>query len=319
MRADELLAVRELEGRPDLTDTEHGELELLRLHRALANGHIVSDDILDLVKHVDASALQELLGQGQVLVGGHDASGDPLDALDADVADHLRQALRSLPGNGIWRDTDTHIPQVLRPMPTQAGVPAAWRSATRPLLRRLIVPDPRGRRREHESSGCVLPIVHAGDRRGYLRSLWNPLVPDITWQGSRPRHAGTVQVYLDVSGSMGAELQLFVRLLGEFAGWVRHPLWAFSTVIAPATIVGGELRTATTGGTALSAVIDHIRKTRPSKALIVTDGFVERCPIGRLACHIEALIPANGTPDVLEAAGIPVTRLPPVPPPCGIH
>ncbi len=109
---------------------------------------------------------------------------------------------------------------------------------------------------------------------------------------------------------MGAELRLLVRLLGEFAGWVRHPLWAFSTVIAPATIVRGELRTESTGGTALSAVIDHIRKTRPSKALVITDGFVEQCHVGRLACHIEALIPSNGTPDTLEASGIPVTRLP---------
>jgi hypothetical protein len=112
---------------------------------------------------------------------------------------------------------------------------------------------------------------------------------------------------------MNTELQLLVLLLAEFGAWIRRPLWAFSTIVVPATIVRGRLQTNTTGGTALSVVLEHIRKTRPKKALVITDGFVER-PDGFTikSCNIEALIPATGTPDVLKEYGIPVNTLAPV-------
>lgn len=63
----------------------------------------------------------------------------------------------------------------------------------------------------------------------------------------------------------------------------------------------------------LSVVLDHIRKTRPKKALVITDGFVER-PDGSalIACNIEAIIPATGTPEVLKEYGIPVNTLAPI-------
>jgi hypothetical protein len=112
---------------------------------------------------------------------------------------------------------------------------------------------------------------------------------------------------------MNVELQLLVPLLAEFGTWIRKPLWAFSTIVVPATIVRGRLHTNSTGGTAISAVLEHIRQTRPKKALIITDGFVES-PNGSVigSCHIEALIPASGSPERLKEYGIPAHALTPV-------
>jgi hypothetical protein len=274
---------------------------------------MVSDDLLDVARQLRSNEIDELLKNGPVLLGGHGEGGDCIDDLEPDVAERVRQALAGISGGGIWRDAAKLKPQALQTPEKQMGVPAAWRETTMPVLRRLILPDPKARRHAQEPSRFTLPVLHSADRRGCLRSIWNPILPEISWEGSRPSQSGSVQIYLDVSGSMNAELQLLVLLLAEFGAWIRRPLWAFSTIVVPATIVRGRLQTNTTGGTALSVVLEHIRKTRPKKALVITDGFVER-PDGFTikSCNIEALIPATGTPDVLKEYGIPVNTLAPV-------
>lgn len=63
----------------------------------------------------------------------------------------------------------------------------------------------------------------------------------------------------------------------------------------------------------LGCVYQHIRQTRPEKALIVTDGFVEDSSAGakpRELCAIEALIPHDGYDTILvNQHKIPTTRL----------
>lgn len=70
------------------------------------------------------------------------------------------------------------------------------------------------------------------------------------------------------------------RLTSTWLGpYIRRPLWAFSTVVAPARIERGRLLAETTGGTSLSAVLDRVTRTRPKAAIVVTDGYIE--PIAR--------------------------------------
>ena len=63
----------------------------------------------------------------------------------------------------------------------------------------------------------------------------------------------------------------------------------------------------------LGCVYRHIRQTRPRKALIVTDGFVDdssaaACP--RDICTIEAIIPHDGYDTILvNQHKVPTTRL----------
>ena len=122
-------------------------------------------------------------------------------------------------------------------------------------LAKVIVRLPvRAAKKHRAAAGDFLHRLNCNARRKFWEMDCDS--GEISWQGSRPAASGTVQIYLDVSGSMNAELQLLVLLLAEFGAWIRKPLWAFSTIVVPATIIRGELQTNSTGGTALSAVLD---------------------------------------------------------------
>ena len=68
----------------------------------------------------------------------------------------------------------------------------------------------------------------------FARALWSPLIPEAAWESHRRIGGGSAQVYLDVSGSMNAEMPLIVALLARLGAHIRRPFWAFSDVVAPA-------------------------------------------------------------------------------------
>jgi len=292
----------------------HEELEFFRAWKAVYEGTLVADDMLDLCRRFCSQEIEELLKGGRGLLGGHCWEGGGLEVLEVDVAERLKGALQTIDGTGIWRDAQRMTQGCLRKPPPVSRIHGEWRSATRALLQRLIVPDPRSRVAREEPASFALPVLNASDRRGCLRTLWNPLLPEVVWSTAIRKPAGSVQVYLDVSGSMNAELQALLALLAGLLPWIKTPFWAFSTEVVPAVIRKGRLETHTSGGTSLSAVLAHAAKTRPRTALIITDGFVEKPKPSLLRSlrnqRIEALVSATGTPEVLENLGIPVTRLP---------
>jgi hypothetical protein len=104
-----------------------------------------------------------------------------------------------------------------------------------------------------------------------------------------------------------------VGLLGQLSSWIRRPFWAFSTEVAPAVIVGGALRANTSGGTSLECALRHIETTRPSSAVIVTDGYIERIGKKRVAAiagtRLHAIVTRDGNPSELIRAGIPYSQL----------
>ena len=83
-------------------------------------------------------------------------------------------------------------------------------------------------------------------------------------------------VYLDVSGSMNAEMPHIIALLGRLSRYIRRPFWAFSDRVAPALIKDGKLVASTTGGTSMACVLEHVAETRPASAIVVTDGYIEQ-------------------------------------------
>ena len=297
-----------------LTAEQHEEKTFFEAWQALYDGKIVAEDVYDLYRQFRSHQIEELLRKGWKLIGGHDGDGVTIDDLEPDIARRIQGALESLDGTGIFRDPKRwHT--ISRPK-GEATRPNRnrWLREVRQLLRRLVVPDPRSRAVREEATTFVLPVLTATDRRGYLRSLWNPILPGNNWLGAVRKPVGSVQIYLDVSGSMDTELRALVKLLTELISHIKMPFWAFSTEVEPATIRRGQLQTRSTGGTSLNCVIKHIAATRPQKALIITDGFVEKVDpvlLGLIADQqIEALVPASGTPSVLEGNGIRVTQLP---------
>jgi hypothetical protein len=286
-----------------------------RLRRGLLQGTVLADDILDLAR--DLAARRPSKRAQSIFLGNHDPDRQVVKEISETVAQALGETFRQLNGDGIFREPANRgfasPPAVTREWIAREEKLHRWERAAWQVIRPLLMPDPRSTRFEHKDRPVGLPILNGADRRGVLRSLWNPIIPEIRWELPDRRPAGSTVVYLDVSGSMQAEMQSLVTLLIRLRRWIRFPFWAFSDEVAPATIENGQLKTRSTGGTAMNCVLSHLAETRPEKALVITDGYIEACdPIllkKARGVTIHALVSRDGNPVRLEEAGISCTQL----------
>ena len=251
------------------------------------------------------------------MLGNHDDAERPLAPA---LRRALEEALRQMDGHGIWRSPQSRGvgANPYAALVTGSNDPLKrWRVKTLAVLRRYMTPDPRSRKRENEPWCYALPVLSSSDRRAMLRSLWQPFLPEAQWQGSSPRPVGTTQVYLDVSGSMSHEMPYLIGLLAQLSRHIRRPFWAFSDVVAPAVIERGQLRAQTTGGTSMACVLEHLAKTRPAAAVVVTDGYIRTVDPGLVkavrATRLHVLLTRDGSANLLQRAGIGYTQLDKVP------
>lgn len=287
--------------------------EWVKAWLALYRGYLVADDIEGLAETLDNEA--DLVKMR--LLGNHDLDGEPLPAA---IRQALDRSLKEMNGDGIWRSPHG---RGVGANPYQALFHAAsdpaesWKRYAFEVLKRHLEPDRRAGVREPVERDYRIPVLSPSDRRAFLAAGWLPYLPDAGWHGTIEKPRGTAQVYLDVSGSMNAEMRLLVALLGQLSRWIRRPFWAFSNELAPAVIEGGQLKTSTSGGTSLACVIEHLQQTRPSAAVIITDGYIERLPPDTAASlhptRVHALVSRDGSPELLAAAGIATTQLPRIP------
>jgi hypothetical protein len=251
------------------------------------------------------------------LLGDHDTLGAALPAV---LEEALERSLKEMNGSGIWR------------APASRGVGAnpyealftandepmrRWQRRTMAILREHVMPDRHSRARRNASHDYRIPVLSPSDRRAFVKSLWLPFLPDSTWQTEAPRREGTTQVYLDVSGSMYAEMPHIIALLGRLSRYIRRPFWAFSTMVASAVIAGGQLKTSTSGGTSMSCVLEHLAATKPDSAVVVTDGYIERLDPAQVkrvaATRVHVLVTRDGSAAELRRAGLAYTQLDKVP------
>jgi hypothetical protein len=305
--------------RPPLEEeVEDRKSPLLEAWESLYDGHLVADDIRDLARDHLKGAKRRPKG----LLGNHDVTGpaSPDPARSAALTEAIEGSLKAMNGSGIFRGArqgvganayECHV------APADAGL-TRWRRETHAVLQRHVAPDPRSVNRESADRSFMLPVLSAGDRRAALRALWSPFLPDARWDTTIARPTGSTQVYLDVSGSMNAEMPLIVALLGRLSRHIRRPFWAFSNVVAPARIEKGQLVSNTTGGTSMTCVLEHVARTRPSAAVVVTDGYIE--PLTRQVVaaavadtRLHVIVTRDGNPELLKRAGLPYTQLSKVP------
>lgn len=254
------------------------------------------------------------------LIGGHGTGQSFPDGDHETLPEALREALgRSLSnmnGSGIWRSPKSrgigaHAYQHV--MPAADTAVERWKSETRAVLERHLQPDPQGALTDAVPQEFNLPVLSPGDRRAALRCLWSPFLPEARWHTEKRKRSGSAQVYLDVSGSMCAEMSLLIALLHRLQRHIRKPLWAFSTEVAQARIEKGQLIADTTGGTSMSCVLEHVALTRPPSAVLITDGYIEPLPPETVrataATRLHVIVTRDGSSRVLEAAGIPFSQL----------
>jgi hypothetical protein len=293
---------------------------------ALYEGRLVADDIEALAGQILES------GRGQrggdpgpfVLEREHDRGNGDLLGNHDDLGrvrskafqDAIEEAMREMNGSGIWRNPrgrgiGANPFEVLHP--SGSAPKERWRRTVLEILKRHLRPDAKSRINASEAVDYRIPVLSPRDRQAFMKSLWLPYLPDALWSAEKPVRAGTAQVYLDVSGSMGPEMPEIVSLLGSLSRFVRRPFWAFSDEVAPAVIEAGRLRTLTSGGTSMACVLEHVAKTRPASAVVVTDGFIEAVdkPLVRLASgtRLHAIVTRDGKCAELARAGIPYTQL----------
>jgi len=286
---------------------------LVSAWHSLYDGLLIADDIADLAK--DFQDAKTVPSKGTVLIGGHDHTefGGELPEV---LQEALDQALKSMNGCGIWRSPKE---RGVGANAYRAAIPGVsegvqrWRRETLEVLRRHLVPDPKAVRRDTRPLHFTVPVLSPGDRRATLRALWSPLLPEALWSTEQRLRSGTAQVYLDVSGSMNAEMPLIIGLLARLGSFIHKPLWAFSNVVAKAEIVNGRLLADTTGGTSMACVLEHIAETRPTAAVVVTDGYIETLSPGLLAgvrgTRLHVIVTRDGSPAMLQQAGISYSQL----------
>jgi hypothetical protein len=279
----------------------------MRAWDGVCTGRLVADDILDLAQEMRGAFAE------RGYLGNHEDRTGPLPPA---LADALDEAMREMNGDGIWRmPRDRGVgPDAYEAVVRASDEPTArWRRMAFEALRECLLPDPRSRLTERAETSYALPVLNERDRRGFLRALWSPFLPDVQWRSSVERPQGSANVYLDVSGSMMAEMPHIVALLHRLRHAVRMPFWAFSNVVARAEIVSGRLVAQTTGGTSMNCVLAHVRETKPGAALVVTDGYIEEVDRALLASirgtRLHALVTRDGSTTELERAGIPYRQL----------
>jgi hypothetical protein len=292
--------------------------EIARPWRGLYDGKLCADDIEEIAS--DFRDESQVLDEN--LLGDHQPKspdGSPLEEdppLPKILEQALDRSLEAMNGDGIWRS------------PHERGVGAVayqrevlesnecvdrWCRATFAVLKRHVDPASNGTLTGVRPVDYLLPVLSGHDRRAVLRSLWSPFLPEARWQSERTVSIGGTQVYLDVSGSMDAEMPLIVKLLGRLARYIQRPFWAFSNEVAPAVIQNRRLIADTTGGTSMACVLEHIAPTQPPAAVVLTDGYIEKLPpslvrsIGSTRLH--AIVTRDGSAALLEKVRIPFTQL----------
>jgi len=308
--------------------SKHGSGELPQWANAwdaLYRGKLVVDDIEALALELNkkeflrrSSGPFTLREDGDALpddfLGNHENMGADLPDV---LQEALKESMKEMNGDGIWRapgkrGVGTNSYEALYTAKDEGLL--RWRKTTLEILKRHLTPDKHSQGRRNEAEQYRLPVLSPNDRRSFLRSLWAPFLPDSSWDRSIAKRSGTAQVYLDVSGSMSAEMPLIVALLGQVSNYVRRPFWAFSDVVAPAIIEKGQLKAQTTGGTSMACVLEHVAKTRPESAVVVTDGYIETLNkklVAKIAgTRLHVLVLRDGNPEKLRRAGLSYTQLP---------
>ena len=239
------------------------------LHQKVYSGAIAADDLLELFQSM---CRHRYLVKIQ-LIGGHDRWGNPVSEENRKL---LEGILERMDGTGIWnkpRDPGRADMMQRESRRREKMRMRDWNRDTLRILEKCLLPD-RSSHRE-TASPLRLPILSPGDRKSFAGLRSGGFIPFSEHATVKRRPADSVNVYLDVSGSMSQEIDRLLSMLEGFREHIRKPLWVFSDQVDPAVFRNGRIEYRSTGGTSISCVFDHIRENRFRRSLIVTDGYIE--------------------------------------------
>ena len=251
-------------GLPPRSNGRRGNV-LRRVHRTARGGGLNPSEAKQAMQWYadawfeDASTQPELLRQllaflpdagASTFLGDHDGEGvEEVEGIDEALEAGLGVALEEL------RVSPRRDPR---------------REALRRKLVRALAPS----RGTAFVEGQERTVVPAGGRRPlflWACGAWPTFFVRPGVEAQPPRRA---RVYLDVSGSVHAELPALYGLLWGLRPYLCDPLHVFSTEVLPLRL--DELRDGrlpTRGGTEFGCVLDHAARQKVSRALVITDGI----------------------------------------------
>ena len=281
-----------------------------QLHSSIYTGHYCADDLYELLEYLKPKISRRDI-EKIILIGDHTK-----EAVSEEMKKVLDGILKKMNGTLIWNkpsayglgDKLTHEKQEI-----QKYRQNRWNKITMNLLRRSLLPDEKTKKEEARIE-LILPVLSSTDRRAMARYRYSGIVPFSVNEVRTPSASHLASVYLDVSGSMNAEIGELISLLWRFRSCLKLPLWVFSNQVSEARFIEGKLVFHSTGGTSIGPVFEHIRKNKVMKSLIITDGYTENIWPEMLKDirkeNIQVLISSGGNPQVFDEAGIKYSQLP---------
>ena len=283
------------------------------LHTRIYAGAIAGDDLIELLESLREAML---VIEYSRFIGSHDEWNKEISEENRELLDGI---LDKMEGTGIWskkqlpgkNDLLQQQSRRLEKMKVNS-----WNRETLRVLEKCMRPDPKAIR--EDASVLRLPILSNNDRRSFARLRTDAILPFSAHEYVKRMPSESVNIYLDVSGSMNAEIDRLITLLSGFRSHIRRPLWVFSNKVDKAVFRNGKIEYESTGGTSISCVFDHIREKGFRRSLIVTDGYVESIsPVmlrGISLRDLHVLVSANGQGQPFYAHGIRYHQLKPVKP-----
>jgi hypothetical protein len=246
---------------------------LLEVHKALytEEGDLTYRDVFDLV----AQEISE--GTEVPLLGGHGADESDGELVDPNAVKAIAEVVGKWPafeqeqGRDRGRDLSDlrlelkkpkmSISQIIRKAIAKVaqnghGSQHVYRSAQMETL--LPYPTLPDRRASVMQSLGQCPVFFRGEALGLHRET-----------------VGQVHIYLDVSGSMDACLGIIFGCLRPIQNWLHPMVHIFSTEVMDYPIKSiMQGRYASTGGTDINCVLEHMIGNKIKKSAIITDGYV---------------------------------------------
>ncbi len=243
------------------------------IHQGIYSGRMAADDLYELMKYIMSKGDMGSAA-GILFVGNHDPGKRRVSDRNRKILDGI---VGRMNGTGIWNSPRLRGSNGIaenRSSRVERLKLGKWRSSVFRILERCMMEDQSVRDSPRDTT-VMMPVISVGDRRAFASQLWSEVIPFAANRVSAPGPRRSVNIYLDVSGSMDAEIGHVISLLHYFREHIRMPLWVFSDRVEKAVFRGGQLDYESTGGTTISCVFDHIRSNRSGKNVIVTDGYVE--------------------------------------------
>jgi hypothetical protein len=247
--------------------------DLLEAHRALytEEGDLTYRDIFDLVvTRIKSDAEVSLLGNHEKMQT-QDAIGDP--GIVKAVAEIVGKWPAFEPSGGRDRGSDVaeRVVELTRP---RVSISRTIKEAITKIAAHGSGPQPIFTTADSET---LFPYPTIPDRRASVMQYLGQ--SPIFFKGQAPRlcreSVGRVHVYLDVSGSMDSFLETIFSCLKPIQNMLYPQIHVFSTEVIDyhiKDILQGLY--ASTSGTEINCVLEHIIKNKIRKAAIVTDGYV---------------------------------------------